>query len=373
VTRAPGWLTDEAFLAEPDTAMAGFLGAEEHLEPDPMAFDRAASQARARFARLMHASGLEKRCTVLAAEPAADADLLRIHDCAHLEHARRVDVAGGGWVGDHTWLSAGGFATAALAAGSCVAAVRAVLDGRVRNAYALVSPPGHHAHRNRAAGFCVLANAAVAVAYAQSAGVQRVAVVDWDAHHGDGTQAAFWRSPDVVTVSLHQAGPSRPGGAGADAVGEGPGRGANINVPLPAGAGLGAYLYAFDAIVEPALHAHAPELIVVACGLDASTLDPLARLSLHSDAYRALLRRLMAVAAEHSDGRLVLCHEGGYAPAYVPYCGLAIVEELSGARTGVDDPFLRRWQPFARDQLAAHERAAIDEVAVTLAKCYHDV
>jgi acetoin utilization deacetylase AcuC-like enzyme len=371
VRQPSGWLTDDAFLAEPDTAMAGFLPAEEHLEPDPMAFDRAASHARARFARLVRTSGLEQRCTVLAAEPAADPDLLRIHDGAYLEHARRVDVAGGGWVGDHTWLSVGGFATAALAAGSCVAAVRAVLDGRVRNAYALVSPPGHHAHRDRAAGFCVLANAAVAAAHARSAGVQRVAVVDWDAHHGDGTQAAFWRSPDVLTVSLHQEGPSRPGGAGADAVGEGPGRCANVNVPLPAGAGLGAYLHAFDAIAEPVLHAHRPELIIVACGLDASTLDPLARLSLHSDGYRELVGRLMAVADEHSDGRLVLCHEGGYAPVYVPYCGLAIMEELCGARTGVDDPFLRRWQPFPRDPLAAHERAAIHEVAVTLER-YRD-
>jgi acetoin utilization deacetylase AcuC-like enzyme len=120
---------------------------------------------------------------------------------------------------------------------------------------------------------------------------------------------------------------------------------------------------AFERVVEPAVRRHRPELIVIASGLDASTMDPLARLMLHSDAFRVLTRRVVALADELCGGRLVMCHEGGYSTAYAPFCGLAIVEEMSGGRSPVQDPFLARWQPFAGDELRAHESAAVDEAA----------
>ena len=168
--------------------------------------------------------------------------------------------------------------------------------GRSTNAYALVRPPGHHALPDRGMGFCLFANVAVGVRHAQAArGLGRVAVVDWDVHHGNGTQAIFWDDPSVLAISLHQDGlyPARSGllsetGAGA-------GTGTTLNVPLPAGSGTGAYLDAIDRVVVPALEAFAPELVVIACGFDAGALDPLGRMLLPAAAFGAMTERLLDV------------------------------------------------------------------------------
>ncbi len=169
-------------------------------------------------------------------------------------------------------------------------------------------------------------------------GVGRVAVVDWDVHHGNGTQAVFWEDASVLAISLHQDGlyPAQSGSLDES----GPARrGTTLNVPLPAGSGTGAYLDAVDRVVVPALDAFAPELIVIACGFDAGALDPLGRMLLPAAAFGAMTERLLAAAARICDGRVVASHEGGYSAGHVPFCGLAVIEALSGLSAGVDDPF----------------------------------
>ena len=143
----------------------------------------------------------------------------------------------------------------------------------------------------------------------------------------------------MLTISIHQDGYFPRESGGIDDVGAGRGAFHNLNIPLPAGSGIGAYVAAFERVVEPAIRAHEPELILVACGVDASMLDPWARMMLPSEGFRELARRAMALADEVCDGRLVLCHEGGYSTVYAPFCGLAIAEQLSGQRTDVTDPY----------------------------------
>jgi acetoin utilization deacetylase AcuC-like enzyme len=193
-------------------------------------------------------------------------------------------------------------------------------------------------------------------------GVGRVAVIDWDVHHGNGTQDAFWTEADVLTISLHQDRCLLPSGA-LEETGEGDGAGRAINVPLPAGSGEGAYLDAMTRVVEPALRRFGPELIVVACGFDANGFDPLARMLLHSDSFRRMTRSVIALAQELCGGRLVLSHEGGYSAAVTPFCGLAVLEELTGHRTAVEDPFAARLREFPGQALQPHQREVIDAAA----------
>jgi acetoin utilization deacetylase AcuC-like enzyme len=169
--------------------------------------------------------------------------------------------------------------------------------------------------------------------------VRRVAIFDYDVHHGNGAQKIYWDDPDVLTISVHQdrlfpldTG-MRDERGGPDALGT------NINVPLHAGAGDGAYWSVVERVVGPAMRAFSPELIVVSSGFDPSAFDPLGRMSVTSDGFRGIAERLLEIADEVCDGKIVFSHEGGYSPVHVPYCGLAVLEALSGVRTGVVDPF----------------------------------
>jgi acetoin utilization deacetylase AcuC-like enzyme len=212
-------------------------------------------------------------------------------------------------------------------------------------------------------GFCLFGNVAVGVRHAQTAlGVGRVAVVDWDVHHGNGTQAVFWEDDSVLAVSLHQDGcyPARSGLLEENGVGAG--AGTTLNIPLPAGSGTGAYLDAVDRVVVPALEAFEPELIVIACGFDAGALDPLGRMLLPAEAFGAMTRRLLDAASRLCFGRLVASHEGGYSAGHVPFCGLSVIEELSGLSAEIDDPFAYLGEVPGQD-LTAHQQAAVDGAA----------
>jgi acetoin utilization deacetylase AcuC-like enzyme len=236
--------------------------------------------------------------------------------------------------------------------------------GEVANAYALVRPPGHHATRSGAMGFCLFANAALAGRAAlDDLGLGRVAFVDWDVHHGNGTQDVFWEDPRALTLSIHQDGCFPPDSGHVGEIGAGAGEGFNINVPLPPGSGLGAYAAAFDRVVLPALHAYKPDLIIVPSGFDAGGHDPLGRMMLHSDAYRDMTRKLMTAADELCGGRIVMSHEGGYSASTVPFMGLAVLETLSGVRTDVVDPFVEVIGGMAYQGLQSHQEAAIEASA----------
>ncbi|QEY73423.1 class II histone deacetylase [Pseudomonas denitrificans (nom. rej.)] len=315
------------------------------------------AETKRRLKNLLDVSGLGERLLAVKPLAATEEQLLRVHTPGYLAHLQEFSAGRGGDAGDNTPFGHGSYDIARLSAGGVIQAVKHVLRGDARNAYALVRPPGHHAEADRGRGFCLLANAALAAHVAMAEhGLERIAVVDWDVHHGNGSQSIFWEDPRVLTLSLHQEGNYPQDSGFVDEQGAGAGRGFNLNVPLPPGCGEGAYLHAFDEIVLPALRAHRPQLILVPCGFDAGAHDPLGRMMLHGDAYRALTARLMALADQLCDGRLVLCHEGGYEPNSVPYFGLAVIETLSGIATDIQDPHLEAMRALSGQPLAAHQR-----------------
>jgi len=274
-----------------------------------------------------------------------------VHPSSYLDAFKAASDAGGGELGLRTPFGPGGYEIAALSAGLAKAALFAVLEGRAKNAYALSRPPGHHCLPDWPNGFCLLNNIAVAVRAAQAAGLaRRVAVVDWDVHHGNGTEAVFLDDPEVLTISLHQEWnyPLDTGGAATRGA-----EGSNLNIPLPPGCGEASYLQAWDRIVAPALARHAPDVIVIACGFDASAMDPLGRMLLGAEGFRALTLRAMEAAGQLCGGRLAMTHEGGYSEVHVPFCGHAVLEALSGSAIAVPDPLgatIAARQPDARWQ-----------------------
>jgi acetoin utilization deacetylase AcuC-like enzyme len=343
---------------------ASVIPAGRFVEPGPHA---ESPERIRRINGLVEVSGLGERLVRLRPRPATRDELLRFHTAEYLDRVRRLSEEGHGEAGVAAPVGAATYDVSVLAVGGCLVAVDTVLDEDADNAYALVRPPGHHALPDTGMGGCIFGNVVLAAAHARHArGIGRVAIVDWDAHHGNGTQLAFWDDPSVLTVSLHQDSCFPPSSGTVEEVGGDGARGSNVNVPLPPGSGTGAYEAAFERVVLPVLDRFRPELIVVAAGYDSSAWDPHGRLMLHSEAYRRLTHDLLEVAGRHAGGRLVVCQEGGYAPAYTPYCGLAVLEELAGVRTEVEDPFLPIFEGYGYQELQPHQEQVIDEVVSRL-------
>ena len=191
--------------------------------------------------------------------------------------------------------------------------------------------------------------------------------MDWDVHHGNGTQAAFYDEPRALTISIHQDRCFPSDSGFLEESGEGPGAGYNINVPLPPGCGVGAYEAVFERVVLPALEKYQPELIVVPSGFDAGAYDPLGRQMMTSEGYRDLTRRLMQFADECCGGRIVMCHEGGYSAPTVPFHAHAVLEQLSGVDVGLVDPFQEVFANLGQQELQPHQSAAIAQAEALLA------
>jgi acetoin utilization deacetylase AcuC-like enzyme len=326
-------------------------------------------ETKRRLVNLMNVTGLMREMDVRTAPEATTEDLLRVHPKNYLDTFKQMSDNGGGELGLRVPFARGGYELAALSAGLSIAAVDAVLTRNVQNAYALSRPPGHHCLPDFPNGFCLMANIAIAIEAAKAKGlIGRVAVLDWDVHHGNGTEAIFYDRDDVLTISFHQEG-NYPLDTGALADrGKGAGTGYNINLPLPAGAGHTAYLHAMDRVAVPAIRDFAPDIIIIACGYDASAVDPLARMLATADTYRQMTLKIKNLAAELCDGKLVLVHEGGYSEAYVPFCAHAAVEALSGSDIVAADPFGQTFisrQPGER--LDAFLIGEIDRMAKELA------
>jgi acetoin utilization deacetylase AcuC-like enzyme len=241
---------------------------------------------------------------------ATQEQLTRVHHASYISELRALRGRSG-YLDPDTYISPASIDVAFTAAGSTVALVDSLLDGPQTKGLSLVRPPGHHARPGRAMGFCLVNNVAVAAAHARWRGLARVAIVDWDVHHGNGTEEIFAADPDVLYVSTHQF-PLYPGSGDLDDVGEGEGRGFTVNVPLAAGSGDAVYASAFERVVLPVVEAYAPELVLVSAGFDASERDPLAQMSLSPAAFGWMARELARLAAGPARGRMALVLEGGY-------------------------------------------------------------
>lgn len=260
---------------------------------------------------------------------ATSEELGRVHTSAYLEdiYALRGKSA---WLDlDTTAVSPGSVEAAEVAAGTAIAAVEAVMSGQARTAFALVRPPGHHAEPVRARGFCLFNNVAVAAAHAQKAlGCERVLILDWDAHHGNGTQDIFWADPDVLFFDIHRSAPFYPGSGALDEIGVGLGEGATVNVPLPGGSGDEVYLKIMRELLAPAVANFKPDLILVSAGFDAHWYD--LALNVSYEGFAAMAAEVQALADEHCGGRLALVLEGGYNTDSLARGVHSVLEVLAG-------------------------------------------
>ncbi len=325
-------------------------------------------ETKRRLKNLMEVSGLARELAMQSAAPATWGDLARVHPETFLQKFKDTSDAAGGELGLRTPFLKGGFEIAALSAGLAKEALSQVLDGTLDNAYALSRPPGHHCLPDWPNGFCLLANIAIAIEAAIASGQgSRFAVIDWDVHHGNGTEAIFYDRDDVLTISIHQEHNYPLDTGDITDRGTGAGLGYNMNVPLPPGAGHATYLDVMERIVQPALAEFRPDAIIVACGFDASIFDPLAQMLATADTFRAMTAQMMQSAKHLCEGKLLLVHEGGYSEAYVPFCGHAVLEELADSVATAPDPMadtVARRQPSPRMQAVFAD--LVTEMADTL-------
>jgi acetoin utilization deacetylase AcuC-like enzyme len=269
-----------------------------------------------------------------AVVPAVDAEIERIHPDWFVNALDTAAGRGGGWIDGDTWLSPGSMRVARLAAGATLAAARAAVRGEAAVAFAVVRPPGHHAFEEATHGFCLLNNVAIAVAGLRTEGLaQRIAIVDWDVHHGDGTQAIFDADAELCYASTHQS-PYFPGTGDEAERGSGEAIGTKHNVPLPAGSGDDAFIQAWTVQLLPAVEAFAPEAILVSAGYDAHLRDPLASLRVTDAGYEAVATALGQLAGRLGHRGVGLTLEGGYDPEGLRGGAAATVRGLLNGLSG---------------------------------------
>ena len=318
------------------TSRTGFVYDPIFLKHETGTHPENASRMTATMA-LLEDSRVLDRVHRISARPARPDELALVHDPRYVDGVRRAAEAGGGWVDPDTLITPLSYDVAAHVVGGTLNALDAVLDGTVDNAFCLVRPPGHHATPVQAMGFCLFNHVAIAAAHARRRGLGRVAIVDIDVHHGNGTQDAFYADPSVLYVSMHEY-PFYPGTGALEEIGEGDGRGANINIPLPAGCGDAVYRVLFDETVLPALHRFRPHVILVSAGFDAHFADELADERLSVDGYGVLIGKLIEAAGELCDGHLLVALEGGYDLVALPWCVRRTIELLLGGADVTPDP-----------------------------------
>ena len=288
---------------------------------------------------LLQVDGILSKLLHIPSTPAPHDAVLRVHSRPYLERLETTVFQGKSNLDADTYLTDDSYQAALLSAGGLLNVVDAVLQGRVQNGISLARPPGHHAMPHWGMGFCLLGNISIAARWAQDQyDLHRVLIVDFDVHHGNGTQEVFYRDPSVLFFSTHQY-PFYPGTGAANETGEGKADGSTINVPLPANVGDQSYLDIFHQLLVPAARLFRPELILVSAGYDAHWLDPLANMRLSVTGATRLLQELMALADELCGGRLVVGLEGGYHVGALSHAVLSAVRLLSHSQQGPSDPF----------------------------------
>ena len=321
--------------APPATGVVVDRRYREHRGPPghPERPDRLAAVERAIDAQ-------RERLVAVAARPASDEEILRVHSAPHLAQLAEAVRHAPLHLDPDTFVSAQSLEVARLAAGGAIDLARQVASGRLRSGLAAVRPPGHHAEEDRAMGFCLFNNVAIAARALQAEdGVERILILDWDVHHGNGTQHHFEADPDVLYASTHQF-PYYPGTGAAGEAGRGRGLGATLNIPLPAGCGDEIYTGVLQRLLVPVTERFQPQLILVSCGFDAHVDDPLAAMQLSGAGFRSLAAIVRALAETHCGGRVVCVLEGGYAESSLFEGTQALLEVLCAERAPAVPPAL---------------------------------
>ena len=315
----------------------GYVYDPIYLEHDVSGHPESAGRLRAVMSHL-ESAGVLGRLEALTPRDATIDDLALVHDGSLIERVRAATGGPGSrWLDPDTYVVPRSFEAGLRAAGGVLAAVDAVLDGDVIRAFSLVRPPGHHATPDRAMGFCLFNNVAIAAAHLLAwRGLERIAIIDFDVHHGNGTQDAFYTDGRVLYFSTHQH-PFYPGTGDWRETGDGPGRGAIINVPYPAGYGDEAYLAAYREVCAPAVRRFQPQFLLVSAGFDAHFADPLAQMHLSTAGYYQIATLLRELADELCEGRIVLALEGGYDHTALAWSVQACFDALAG-RDFAPDP-----------------------------------
>ncbi|MCL2382217.1 MAG: class II histone deacetylase [Treponema sp.] len=358
--RKTAFICDESYFWHDTGSAALALPPGGYIQPDGSA---ESPESKRRFKNLLERSGVYDKLHLIKPYPATEKQLKYFHTSAHIDRVKHLSKSGGGDCGVLAVVGNGSYEIAALAAGGAIAAVEAVVKGTCDNAYALTRPPGHHAEADRGMGYCIFNNAAIAALYARKElGLERVMVIDWDVHHGNGTEDAFYKDPNVLFVSLHQENYFPVGRGEIGQIGEGAGKGTTLNIPLPAGTGDAGYMYALEEAVKPVADRFKPQLIIISAGQDANIFDPLARMMVTVEGYRRMTKFMRQLAEAHCGGKLVALHEGGYSTSYVPFCSHAVVEEMSGIETDVGDPFHILFSGTTYNTLSDYQKARVDEV-----------
>jgi len=249
---------------------------------------------------------------IIEPNPASVEWVETVHDPSYIKMVEKVCKSSGGMLDPDTRLSSESYKIALLAVGGVMAAVDEVMNKKIKNAFCAIRPPGHHAEKDRGMGFCIFNNVAVGARYAQKKfDLKKVFIVDWDVHHGNGTQNIFWTDPSVFYFSIHQF-PHYPGTGSENEIGEGEGAGFTFNMPMCAGSGELEYIEAFENILYPMAFKFSPEFIFISAGFDAHEDDPLAEINLSEAGYKRMTEVITRLASECCEGRLVSVLEGGY-------------------------------------------------------------
>lgn len=326
MSRRTGFCWDERCLTHENGSMIldeevqGWIDVRHVERPERMVLVR----------QVLERSGVLDELVSVPAREATEEELLLVHPAEMIETVREGSKAELTWVGPEARCGIGSWEPALLAVGGLIECTDAVIDGNLDNAYSCLRPPGHHSSADTPMGFCLFNPVAIAARHAQRRGLERVAIVDWDVHHGNGTHDIFYDDPSVLFVSIHQD-DLYPHGYGAlEQTGSGPGERFTINLPLPAGSSKFGYNEAIRRVVAPAIRDFGPDLILVSAGQDPAAGDPLGRMSVTADGFREMTAQMCELADELCEGRLVVTQEGGYSLDHMPLCTLAVIEEMAG-------------------------------------------
>jgi len=295
-------------------------------------------------------TGLKQELTPINPRPATIEELSLVHHEQHISNVREVAQGGGGWLDLDTVASPDSYDAALYAAGGLIEAVEAVMSGEVNSVFALVRPPGHHAVPRQAMGCCLFNNIAVAAKYAL-ARCERILIVDFDVHHGNGTQEAFYDNPQVAYISTHQY-PHYPGTGRVEETGSGAGRGTTVNIPLPGGCGDAEYQQVFEQIIVPVAGRFAPQLIMVSAGYDPHWADQLAMMQVSVTGFARMVETIKGLADEMCNGRLVFTLEGGYNFTALAASVKATFDVLLG-NSNIEDPLGQPPRRFAVPDIAS--------------------